>query len=90
MSRVTMARCDGCGKTVENPNQHAGWLQLNANSIGTINVVRAWGVYDKGSGSYRSDFLSNVSDFCSVDCLARKLDSERGHARPVLPENVGT
>lgn len=79
---VTMKACDGCGKKVENPYQHEGWIQLTAHSVEPIEISRSTGRY--GKSSYETDYLQRVRDFCSVDCLVRALDKKAAEraARP--------
>ena len=69
MSKVSMDQCDGCKKVVENRFKEPGWISLAATSIS-----RSVGVF--GQSAYETDYLRNVEDFCSIDCLVKALDQQ--------------
>jgi hypothetical protein len=73
MGTVTMWKCDHCDKRVDNPYQHRGWISIGDPGK-QVSVGRATGVF--GKSAYESDYLSKVSDFCSIDCLVAALDKK--------------
>lgn len=73
MSDVTQNRCDHCGKIVANRCEQKGWIHFYA-SASSVSVSRSAGYY--GQSAFVSDYLSNVTDFCGVECLVAALDAQ--------------
>ena len=79
MGKITMTTCDHCGKRVENHYEARGWIQLTHDCTKPVEISRATGVY-KG-GSFQTDYLQHVSDFCGVECLVAALDKKATERR---------
>ena len=79
MGKITMTTCDHCGKRVENHFEARGWIQITSGCVKPVEVSRATGVY-KG-GSFQTDYLQRVSDFCGIECLVAALDAKASERR---------
>lgn len=89
MSKVTMTKCDHCGKKVENPYEERGWLQLSADlNNRSISIARSVGRYNTKTGSFETDFVQSVTDFCGVACLVAALDKKAREREDKLAEEI--
>ena len=86
MGKIQMTTCDHCGKRVDNHYEHPGWIQLTHGSTKTVEISRATGIYR--GGSFQTDFLQGVSDFCSALCLVAALDKKAQERREREEKNA--
>jgi hypothetical protein len=81
MGQITMTTCDHCGRKVENPNEHRGWISLGGTEhiLERVHISRATGVFAQGPGEcsgFVSDYIDRASDFCGIACLVAALDKK--------------
>lgn len=71
MSSKQITECDGCGQTTDDYYERPGWIHFGE----TVSVTRSIGRAPDRMA--KTDYLSWVTDFCSIDCLRAALDSLR-------------
>lgn len=70
MSVISVNQCDQCGKRVDNGYAVRGWIRIDGS------LSRAVGKW--GPSSYQTAYIGSRgggSDFCSLECLEKKLDA---------------
>lgn len=72
MSEISGRKCDGCGKTTLDRYEEKGWIEF-ASAMGGIAITRSAGRAPDRQAS--TDYLPNVRDFCSLECLGNQLDA---------------
>jgi len=72
MAKVTVFRCDYCGKTVDNYYQEVGWILLTG--VSTVSIVVDKAKKGKAARANIKDIPEGELMFCSKACLISFLD----------------
>ena len=72
MAKVTMFRCDYCGKTVDSYYREVGWILLTG--VSTVSIVVDAITEGKAARANIKDISNDELMFCSKACLIRFLD----------------